>query len=574
MPFDFPTSPVNGQIFSPTGGPVYMFLNGAWLSSTGSAPVVTSSATPTVLENAAFSHTLTANKSVTWIKVGGADQALFTITGSTLSMTAKNYEAPADANGDNIYVVQVMAVDGVGNTAVQIVNVSVTDVSEGGAAFIITDRILDTTGVTSGTTKSYTARALGTASADRIILFALHYSQNHQGRSNPIVTLDGSDMMLASTCERASFQSPTADLRDPLADRHHRHLRHRLRHLRRQRQCAAAHGLRLRGHQLLADPVRLPRRQQWHQRQHRCRDPRSRRQGRGRRPVGLPRRRLRRRRHATIRAVGRGQSGRRPIRQRQPHLDRPLQRRHQRDGARHLLQVPGRRRQGFNGVSAVALAMAPIGTARKFVWDTFDRANSALASSTIPTGLSTAGNWTWDSRTPQININANRLDNANTNGPGTMYSFDLGSADMWAEWMAEIPNASNGPFVFIRGIDYDNFIGVRDANAGVEVYRREASNMNAILSTDFNIMKTTLVRIEAQGTALRVYRNGQLMNSFTLASPFLTPTKAGPDRPLHCDHRLPVEVPGAGLYEWPSSRPRVGSPRLPASSARYRWEMS
>jgi len=30
-----------------------------------------------------------------------------------------------------------------------------------------------------------------------------------------------------------------------------------------------------------------------------------------------------------------------------------------------------------------------------------------------------------------------------------------------------------------------------------------------------------------QGTALRVYRNGQLMSTFTLSAPFLTPTKVG-----------------------------------------------
>jgi len=183
--------------------------------------------------------------------------------------------------------------------------------------------------------------------------------------------------------------------------------------------------------------------------------------------------------------------------------------------------------QGMNGVASCVIALAPIGTARKFVWDTFNRANSALGSSLVPTGFSSAPNWVWDGRTPQISINANRLDNANTNGPGTMYSIDLGNADHWVEWMAEVPTASNGPFAIVRGIDYDNFIGVRDAGSTVEVYRREASGMNGILTTDFNIITTSLVRLEVQGSALRVFFNGELRNSFTLSAPFLTPTKVG-----------------------------------------------
>src|SRR5438874_11950671 len=48
---------------------------------------------------------------------GGADQALFSIDGTGhLTMTAKNFEAPADADGNNTYVVEVTANDGVNST--------------------------------------------------------------------------------------------------------------------------------------------------------------------------------------------------------------------------------------------------------------------------------------------------------------------------------------------------------------------------------------------------------------------------------------------------------------------------
>lgn len=92
-------------------------------------PKITSAATASVAENAAFSHTLTANRAVTWSKVGGADQAQFTLTGNTLAMTAKDFELPADANLDNVYVVTVRAKDHYGATRDQTISVTVTDVA-------------------------------------------------------------------------------------------------------------------------------------------------------------------------------------------------------------------------------------------------------------------------------------------------------------------------------------------------------------------------------------------------------------------------------------------------------------
>lgn len=72
-------------------------------------PVITVSTSQTIPENSAFSLTLTADKPVTWTKTGGADTALFTLTSGVLSMTAKDFEIPTDANTDNAYVVQVTA---------------------------------------------------------------------------------------------------------------------------------------------------------------------------------------------------------------------------------------------------------------------------------------------------------------------------------------------------------------------------------------------------------------------------------------------------------------------------------
>ena len=111
--------------------------NTVTISSTGgpadtTAPTITSGNAFNVAENAAFSQQLTANETVTWAKVGGADQALFTLTsGGLLTMTAKDFEAPADADANNSYVVQVLATDAAGNQSLpQTITVSVTNVAD------------------------------------------------------------------------------------------------------------------------------------------------------------------------------------------------------------------------------------------------------------------------------------------------------------------------------------------------------------------------------------------------------------------------------------------------------------
>jgi hypothetical protein len=97
-------------------------------------PTITSSNTVSVAENATLSRALTANESVTWSIVGGADQAQFEISGSTLRWSSngtRNYESPADADTNNAYVVTVRATSvATGETADQTITVTVTDVDE------------------------------------------------------------------------------------------------------------------------------------------------------------------------------------------------------------------------------------------------------------------------------------------------------------------------------------------------------------------------------------------------------------------------------------------------------------
>ncbi|MDB5339104.1 MAG: hypothetical protein JWN70_4723, partial [Planctomycetaceae bacterium] len=109
-------------------------------------PVFTSTATPSVQENTTSVLTVMANdadlpaQSVAFSLTGGVDQSKFTITaGGVLSfLTAPNREIPTDANGDNVYLVQVTASDGAGGTTVQNLAVTVTGVNDNNPVFTST----------------------------------------------------------------------------------------------------------------------------------------------------------------------------------------------------------------------------------------------------------------------------------------------------------------------------------------------------------------------------------------------------------------------------------------------------
>ncbi len=101
-------------------------------------PVITSdgggaSASINVAENANAVTTVTASDAdlpaptLTYSLVGGADQALFSIDASTgvfAFLSAPNFEAPADANGDNVYEATVQVSDG-NLTTTQAISVTV-----------------------------------------------------------------------------------------------------------------------------------------------------------------------------------------------------------------------------------------------------------------------------------------------------------------------------------------------------------------------------------------------------------------------------------------------------------------
>lgn len=114
-------------------------LNAAATSDT-TPPIITgpsgatgSTSSKSIVENTTAVHTFSANESVTWSLNGGADVALFSINSSTGSLSflaAPNFEAPADADTNNAYVVGVRATDAASNATTQTLTVTVTDVDE------------------------------------------------------------------------------------------------------------------------------------------------------------------------------------------------------------------------------------------------------------------------------------------------------------------------------------------------------------------------------------------------------------------------------------------------------------
>ena len=77
--------------------------------------------------------TFTANEAVTWSITGGDDQGQFTIDANTGAITfdpAPDFENPVDTGEDNVYVVEVTAVDKAGNTSTQTLTVTVLDLDD------------------------------------------------------------------------------------------------------------------------------------------------------------------------------------------------------------------------------------------------------------------------------------------------------------------------------------------------------------------------------------------------------------------------------------------------------------
>ena len=102
---------------------------------TNTAPAITDPGALSVTEGTASVTTIEASDadgdSVTLSVSGGADEAAFALEDGALSFAAApDFEAPTDADGDNVYVVEVSASDGTDTTSL-VLEISVEDAFEG-----------------------------------------------------------------------------------------------------------------------------------------------------------------------------------------------------------------------------------------------------------------------------------------------------------------------------------------------------------------------------------------------------------------------------------------------------------
>ncbi|ESQ83265.1 hypothetical protein AEAC466_13515 [Asticcacaulis sp. AC466] len=97
-------------------------------------PKITTSAALAMGEDRAVSYQIAANSTCTWaLESGGADNAVFSLTSDgLLTRDAFNFEAPIDANADNVYEILVRATDTAsGSTVTKLLKLTIQDRPEG-----------------------------------------------------------------------------------------------------------------------------------------------------------------------------------------------------------------------------------------------------------------------------------------------------------------------------------------------------------------------------------------------------------------------------------------------------------
>jgi hypothetical protein len=135
-----------------------------FLTPINTNPVIVAPPTVNVPENATPVVTVMATDAeappqiVTFSIAGGADQSKFRISnGGVLTFqTPPDFDAPADSNADNEYVVTVRADDGSGGSALHTINVVVTPVNDNAPVFSSSDLVVVPENTTSVLTVSAT----------------------------------------------------------------------------------------------------------------------------------------------------------------------------------------------------------------------------------------------------------------------------------------------------------------------------------------------------------------------------------------------------------------------------------
>jgi hypothetical protein len=119
-----------GNLYASTSGSLTLSLDQTAPTITGPSSATGATSAKSIAENSTAVHTFTANESVTWSD-SGTDSSFFSIASNgDLTITARDFESPADSGANNTYEVVVTATDAMGNAKNQTVTITITNVNE------------------------------------------------------------------------------------------------------------------------------------------------------------------------------------------------------------------------------------------------------------------------------------------------------------------------------------------------------------------------------------------------------------------------------------------------------------
>jgi hypothetical protein len=119
-----------GNLYASASGSLTLSLDQTAPTITGPSSATGATSAKSIAENSTAVHTFTANESVTWSK-SGTDGSFFSIASNgDLTITARDFESPADSGANNTYEVVVTATDAMGNATNQTLTVTITNVNE------------------------------------------------------------------------------------------------------------------------------------------------------------------------------------------------------------------------------------------------------------------------------------------------------------------------------------------------------------------------------------------------------------------------------------------------------------
>ena len=119
-----------GNLYASANGSLTLSLDQTAPTITGPSSATGATSSKSIAENSTAVHTFTANESVTWSD-SGTDSSFFSIASNgDLTITARDFESPADSGTNNTYEVVVTATDAMGNAKNQTVTITITNVNE------------------------------------------------------------------------------------------------------------------------------------------------------------------------------------------------------------------------------------------------------------------------------------------------------------------------------------------------------------------------------------------------------------------------------------------------------------